>query len=198
MNRLEVIQKFINKFNYKSYLEIGVDNGSNFRGVKIAQKESIDPAEGQYRNSRPTYKMTSDEFFKKYPNNFYDIIFIDGLHIHEQVDKDIANSINQLNPNGVVLLHDCCPPSEEAQRVPRGNIKLWTGDVWKSIVKFNYYNYKNFNTYVINTDLGIGVIQRGEGRCNYKLPNELTYDWFVDNKTEALNLIPVDEFNSRV
>ena len=52
--------------------------------------------------------MTSDEFFSQNKETF-DLIFIDGLHIHEQVLKDIDNSLNVLNENGVILLHDCLP-----------------------------------------------------------------------------------------
>ena len=36
--------------------------------------------------------MTSDEFFKS-NNEFFDLIFLDGLHTYEQTIKDIDNSI---------------------------------------------------------------------------------------------------------
>ena len=52
--------------------------------------------------------MTSDEFFK---NNklFFDLIFLDGLHIlHEQTMKDIDNSLNYLKKNGLIVIHDLC------------------------------------------------------------------------------------------
>ena len=47
--------------------------------------------------------MTSDEFFK---NNeiYFDCIFIDALHIYEQVRKDILNSIKFLNANGIIII----------------------------------------------------------------------------------------------
>ena len=101
------------------------------------KKESVDPAEGEYQYAQPTYKFTSDVFLNKIVNKKtkYDIIFIDGLHHEDQVDRDIQNSIKHLNENGFIILHDCNPINESHQIVPRIS-KLWNGDVWKSIVKF--------------------------------------------------------------
>ena len=43
--------------------------------------------------------MTSDDFFLSNKDKF-DVIFIDGLHIYEQVRKDVVNSINAINDGG--------------------------------------------------------------------------------------------------
>ena len=91
MKRHEIINLLITKNNYKSYLEIGLDNGFNFSRIEINNKISVDPALGQYSHANPTYKLTSDDFFSQNKNR-YDIIFIDGLHHSEQVYKDIKNS----------------------------------------------------------------------------------------------------------
>ena len=193
MVRTEVIQRLIKKYSYKSYLEIGLDTGLNFKQIEVESKESIDPSTGQYSHANPTYRMTSDEFFETYPEKTYDIIFIDGLHHSEQVTKDIANSIKALNKHGAVILHDCSPPDEQSQIVPRVS-NCWTGDVWRSLVEFNYNNHTKYTTYVVDTDLGIGVIREGKGKCNYILPKVLEYKWFDENRVNALNLITVDQF----
>lgn len=198
MDRFNILQNFINKNNYKSYLEIGVDNGRLFNSIRIPLKESIDPALGQYRNAQPTYKMTSDEFFEQNKDKKYDIIFIDGLHESHQVDKDIKNSLNALNEGGKIVIHDCSPLTKRAETVPRPGPGVWNGDVWKSFVKFNYYNHQNYNCYTINTDHGVGVIEKGVGQCNYQLPEKLEYGWLVENREQALNLISVDEFSRRI
>lgn len=191
MRRTDIINTFIEKYEYKSYLEIGVSNGANFNGVNIDLKESVDPAKGEYEHADPTYKMTSDEFFNKYPDKKYDIIFIDGLHHSDQVDKDIENSVKALNPNGSIVLHDCNPHEEIHQRVPRES-EYWNGDVWKSFVKFRHNN-PSFDCYTVNTDTGCGVI-----RPKRDLPEDLTYDWLVENRNYALDVITPDEFKTRL
>ena len=198
MDRHYILQSFINKNNYTSYLEIGIDNGALFKKIQIPLKESVDPAQGQYSHASPTYKMTSDDFFEQYKDKKYDIIFIDGLHESHQVDRDIKNSLKCLNEGGKIVLHDCSPLSKIAETVPRPGPGVWNGDVWKSIVKFNFNNYQNYNSYVIDTDHGVGVIERGVGKCNYKLPQDLNYEWLELNRKSALNLISKDEFSRRI
>lgn len=188
MKRYNIINKLIEKYDYKSYLEIGVRNGMTFNKVHIDQKESVDPNE---LNS--TYKVTSDVFFKKYPEKSYDIIFIDGLHHTDQVDRDIINSINSLNTNGTIVLHDCNPIKKEHQIVPK-QCNIWNGDVWKSIVKFRFKEYDKFKCFVINTDHGLGIIRRGKSDVKFNLPENLDYDWLELNRTTALDLISVSEF----
>ena len=64
--------------------------------------------------------MTSDEYFSKFKDKF-DIIFIDGLHHYEQVKKDIFNSLEILNSNGIILMHDCLKKFGCAGNPPHGD-----------------------------------------------------------------------------
>ena len=136
--------------------------------LSIPKKIGVDPNRGG------THKMTSDEFFKINVENF-DLIFIDGLHITDQVDRDIENSLKCLNSGGVILLHDCLPKKIWSQIVPCIYPK-WNGDVWKSIVKSR--TRSDTNTYTIIADHGIGVIfkeknkhfiryQSNKGHCSH-------------------------------
>ena len=126
-DRSEIIQKVIDKKNYKSYLEIGCDDDQNFNKIKIHIKYGVDPISGG------NIRKTSDEFFSQ-NKKYFDCIFIDGLHEYEQVKKDIINSLEYLNDGGVIFVHDCLPRSYFEQAVPRSQ-HVWTGDVWKSIVE---------------------------------------------------------------
>lgn len=196
MNRSQIINSYVKKFNYKTYLEIGVFDGSNFASINIDHKDGVDPgSEGQLPDC-VNYKMTSDEFFSsiKESNIKYDFIFIDGLHITEQVDKDIENSLNHLNKNGVIMLHDGNPPNYNCQVVPRIQ-STWTGDVWKSVVKLRC-NRSDLSVFTINTDYGCVIVQKKKSAVYDKVPLEMTLTWnfFNKNKKELLNLISVDEF----
>ena len=124
--RWDMIEYLIKKNNYKKYLEIGCDRNQLFSRINIQNKVGVDPASGG------NVRETSDNFFEK-NKDMFDIIFIDGLHIYEQVKKDILNSIKYLNDEGVILIHDCLPDSMAKQAVPRYKMQ-WNGDVWKAIV----------------------------------------------------------------
>ena len=200
MNRWDLINFFIKECGYQSYLEIGLDVGLNFNNVvPMEVKESIDPAADNYSHARPTYKMTSDEFFKTVAveeNKKYDIVFIDGLHHSFQVDKDIQNSLNHLNKGGTIILHDCNPALRKHQTIPRQSAH-WNGDIWKSIVKFRSLN--NGNGCVIPDDAGLGIIRKDVNfPFKIKMPEELTWDWLVENREEALGLIDFEDIKKMV
>ena len=62
------------------------------------------------------YIQESDDYFSSLDKTIkYDLIFIDGLHLEHQVDKDINNSLNHLSENGVIIIHDCNPITERRQ-----------------------------------------------------------------------------------
>ena len=195
MTRTELINSLIEKNNYTNYLEIGVNSpaqpGYNWVGIKIPVKHGVDP------NVDTTFKMTSDEFFENSVNQKYDIIFIDGLHIFEQVYKDIINSVNALNENGIIVVHDCNPVTEITQRRERAS-DAWHGDVWKSIVKLRIEE-PNLEIYTVNTDEGCGIIKKGSQEL--LTVNEgidiYDYDFLEKNREKALNLISVDEFKDK-
>ena len=152
--RFEIINKLINSKKFKSYLEIGCQSDVNFSKIKIENKVGVDPQSGG------TLRMTSDEFFSQNKDTF-DLIFIDGLHIHEQVLKDIDNSLNVLNENGVILLHDCLPAKIWHQTIPQTH-SSWNGDVWKSIVQSR--TREDIDTYTIKADQGLGLILKRTNR----------------------------------
>lgn len=188
-HRWEFINEMIIRNGYKRYLEIGLDMGMCFRAISCDEKISVDPAEGNYAHANPTYKMTSDMFFDSVAPTLpkFDIIFIDGLHHSDQVDKDIKNSLNHINGSGLIVIHDCNPMTEEAQVVPRRSI-VWNGDVWKSIVR--YRDTGKWNTFVLDTDTGLGVIQVGyKKQYNIKLPeNWESFEVLDENRKEFLGL----------
>ena len=184
--RYEIIQEIIYRKKYKNYLEIGCDNDQLFSKINIEKKVGIDPVSGG------TIRDTSDNFFKKNITKF-DVVFIDGLHEYSQVKKDIENSLNNLNDNGVIFLHDCMPKSYLHQAVPRGK-GSWNGDVWKNIVEIR--TRTELDTYVIFADQGIGMILKRPNRnllnINIKNFKNLKYKDYYYNYKGYLNIISAD------
>lgn len=153
MNRYDIIQRLIDARCFRSFLEIGTYRGDTFSRISCEKKECVDPDP----EAHATYCMTSDEFFAKH-NYKYDIIFIDGLHEREQVWRDIVNSLAHLENNGIVVMHDCLPTTEEMQEwhdVSQQG-RVWTGDAWKAYLKALYS--LPYLVYVIDTDFGCGII----------------------------------------
>ena len=204
MNRTDIINYLIEKNNYKSYLEIGLDNpDNNFKKINCELKHSVDPffeedhknnydlnpTQFEYAKQYLTHRMTSDEFFST-TNGTYDIIFIDGLHT--QVGKDIINGLRRLNNGGKIVVHDCLPPNEGYQIVPRKQ-GSWCGDVWKAIAELKKQNVQ-FN--VVDTDFGVGVIDYFENPEDLKYieKSTLTWDDFVSKRNDLLNVISCDKF----
>ena len=206
--RWEIINTLIEKNNYKSYLEIGQQKGQNFREIIIDHKVGVDPKPKDTLGVPCKYKMTSDEFF-----NFavekklkFDIVFIDGLHISEQVIKDVNNSLKLLNSNGSIVLHDCKPESEFEQitssdtlerkdrRLARGkNQGKWTGDVWEAFLHFRM-SRDDLTMLTVDTDCGCGIIQKGSQDLYVPNKDELSWQYFSENKKQILNLISVSKF----
>ena len=188
--RWDLIRYLINKNNYKNYLEIGCDQNQLFSKIEIENKTGVDPESGG------NIKTTSDDFFLNNTEKF-DIIFIDGLHIYEQVKKDILNSINCLNEGGIVLVHDCMPDSLAKQAVPRFKMK-WNGDVWKAIVDLR--QNKDLDIYTCEMDEGIGIIKKNKNSEILKLDkpiNKLKFKDYYNNYKDYLRVISIDEFKEK-
>ena len=197
--RYDLINYIAEQYDSNDYLEIGVNDGSCIRKIRIPNKDGVDPSpNSELGFGEPVpeinYQVTSDYFFDNYAYKKYDVIFIDGLHHAEQVDVDIQNSLKYLNDGGFILLHDCNPPEYEIQLVPR-QTGIWNGDVWKSIVKLRCTD-PSLKINVIDTDWGVGLIKKGNSDIYTKASLEECLEWnyFDKNRDEVLNIISVDEF----
>ena len=192
VRRHDIINSLIVKYNYERYLEIGVYDGLNMQKITASHKDGVDPGAEGVIPSEVNYPMTSDQFFARLNKDIkYDIIFIDGLHHADQVIVDIKNALAHLNTGGVIVLHDCNPPNEQIQKIPRETV-AWTGDVWKAFVSFRLNNTQ-VNSFTIDTDWGVGVIKFTSDILNYNISN-IPWNDFDQNRQKYLNLISVQDF----
>jgi len=186
-NRVSFITAATQKFSNCKYLEIGCDDNICFKSIPVINKIGVDPDRGG------NVKDTSDNFFKNNKNKF-DVIFIDGLHIYEQCRKDVINSLKVLDKNGYIFLHDLTPRNWAEENVPRLKNTLWTGDIWKVAIELS--KTKGIDFFVINADMGVGVIKKKEENVVYhddfeKLKNLKFKDFLILN--ENVNYIDPEE-----
>lgn len=187
LNRWDLINQVINQKKFSSYLEIGCDDDHAFSQIELKDKIGVDP------NSGGNFRGTSDEFFQKNKRKF-DCIFIDGLHEYDQVNKDIINSLENLNENGIILLHDCLPKSLNQQAVPRHQW-VWNGDVWKCIVKFRCR--EDLDIVTCKIDQGISIIRKvgNKDKLSLKIKDykKLKFKNFYYNHKEYMRIMEYNE-----
>ena len=191
-NRTSIINHLIKKYNLKNYLEIGVRDLRNFEKINIKNKIGVD--NNPLKFDQNIIKTDSDNFFLNNTKNF-DIIFIDGLHLEYQVDKDIKNSLNILSNDGFIIMHDCNPPTEFHQREKYevdGKFPSWNGTTWRSYVKLRMNNEK-LNMCCVDCDWGVGIIKKGRQQ-KYQITQKLNYNLLEKNRSSMLNLISVNKF----
>lgn len=206
MERYDIINEIIKTKGFGKYLEIGVRNPDDcYNKVNCDLKHSVDPGYENESNN-VDFKFTSDDFFNRLEcglleleNNYkWDVIFIDGLHISNQVERDVLNSLNHLSEGGFILLHDCNPFLYEYnyERVIEDYWgQGWNGTVWKVIYKL-LCTREDLDVYTINTDEGVGIIKKGSGRKLLEFENHYyEYKELHKNIEKHLNIITINELN---
>ena len=204
MYRFDIINSIVKKHEFKKYLEIGVCNPEDcFNLIECDDKDSVDPGV-EFQENPVKYPFSSDEFFSKLdsgeidkPSDYkWDVIFIDGLHLSYQVEKDILNSLNHLSEGGIIVLHDSNPPEIWFARedlVLDGIPRAWNGTVWKSIYKLRATREDLF-VCTVDTDWGVSIVKRGIQECCDFNNSFFEYLIFDKNRKDHLNLISVEEF----
>jgi len=188
--RWDLIDYLIKKYDYKDYLEIGCDKDQLFSKVNLQNKTGVDPYSGG------NIRQTSDDFFLT-NNKTFDLVFIDGLHMYDQVKRDILNSVKFLNDDGIILVHDCLPDTMAKQAVPRYKMQ-WNGDVWKAIVDLR--QDPDLDIYTCEMDQGIGVIKKNKNTSILKLSteiNKLKFKDYYNNYKEFMRVISIREFKEK-
>jgi hypothetical protein len=220
-DRIQIIQKIIDRIAAENYLEIGVFNGDCFLQIRCPRKTAVDPVptipfKGRLKNWLKGLRTriratTSDDFFSSLePGARFDVIFIDGLHTCAQALRDVENSLRCLNDGGVILMHDCNPGFAAAAH-PAGSLAEaaalnlpgwngeWTGDVWKTVCRLR--SRPDLRVFVLDCDFGVGVVTRGKPEDRLEFSPEkiagMDYEDLAKDRQKILNLKPenyIDDF----
>lgn len=133
MNRINAVQRALDRRRQRVYLEIGVSTGKAFRRVGAEEKIAVDPALmlSARTRKRAAAKAAATHYFDTGSDAFFtnesafleqrgiDVALIDGLHTHRQVVRDIDNTLRYLRDDGVIFVHDCNPTRASIARPAR-------------------------------------------------------------------------------
>lgn len=142
------INALAGRLGARRYLEIGVHEGRTFLGVEVPERVGVDPrfafdTAAVANDTTVLHAMTSDRFFAEAAGTGpFDIVFIDGLHVFEQVVRDLTNTLAWTGWRSAILIDDTVPSDvfsthrvqQEALRMRReagGQSLDWHGDVFK-------------------------------------------------------------------
>jgi hypothetical protein len=210
-SRTEIINFLLTTLSRDTrYLEIGVRNpAENFDHVLATEKYGVDP--GLEQPECPAdFVMTSDAFFAQLaagkilsPEIRFDLIFIDGLHLAEQVDRDIGNAFTWLVPDGFVVLHDCNPPTEWNAREDMAFVQTpaghgWNGTTWKAFLKWR--RASGVSACCVDTDWGVGILSRHHPLGDSPPPDNPFFEYRIlaEHRQQSLNLISFAELQARL
>jgi hypothetical protein len=189
MNRIKIINIIFKQTNFKNYLEIGCRTGGSFLPINAHNKIAVDPEfkipfqlkvkwilKNPFNLLNKYFSVDSDMFFsqeKKYLKKIgnIDVVLVDGLHTFKTSLNDVLNSLQYLNKDGIIIMHDCFPKHElaalplniygsiDAMKKIEGWGGDWNGDVWKTIVYLRRMLSAYLEICVLDSDHGLGIIR---------------------------------------
>lgn len=186
------------KYVFDWYMEIGCRKGTIFaqaQGKTIA----VDPYFRVSQNvigNKPAihvFQTKSDDFFASeflQRNEIkLSVSFLDGMHLIEFLLRDFINTERHSHPDGVIIMHDCCPydaamTTRDLENLPEGS---WTGDVWKLLPILREYR-PNLTVTVLNcAATGLVLVSGLE-------PENDTLSRYYDDITRAYQDIDLESF----
>lgn len=205
MENYKFLNYLIEKFEFKSYLEIGVANGVSYNLVECDNKDGCDPytdnSTFDFIPSEQTdfvsYRMTSDEMYERMPDDKkYDLIFVDGLHSELQSKKDLINSLKHINKNGLVVMHDALPRTKATAQEER-IMDEWYGCVYKSIYDLNKIGGRYAcveNSYAVVPFQEFSEAEISE----YMKPSDFCFEDYEDDKQFKMHIITADHLFDKI
>lgn len=191
-SKADLVNLFTAHRHYKRYLEIGIREGETYALINTPDKVGVDPCP-IFRGEKIAI-MTSDEFFLSKPEKF-DAILVDGDHRYEQVRRDLENSLEFVNENGIILLHDALSTKSSNPAHKTAYIGVWR--VVSEIMAGMILKDKAFRIVTLNMDRGTVLIDQigTYERVPLKFSGEkIGWETFIANTKALLNLVNVEKW----
>jgi hypothetical protein len=115
----------------------------------------------KYRYDKNTIIINSDDLQNTfiYLDKKFDLIVIDPFHEYDYSKRDFELCYLYLSEIGMLLSHDCFPPSINHSNKKYIFAVPWSGETYIAFVEFAYNNPKLYYG-LLNIDTGIGIISK--------------------------------------
>jgi hypothetical protein len=218
LQKYDIINVLAKKNGHQSYLEI-CTTSTGGRFWKIDRKQLRVCHRLVYRcpeqfgdGDEITYRSADESIENLLPSHpWYDVVFVDPWHNFECSMRDLQAGLSVLQEDGVMIVHDCCPPNREYAS-PKPAEGSWCGVTYSAYIEL-LLSRRDLTYYTVDTDYGCGVIRKklraGAPKPGRRMTDELAERWrnqqsqnadmfelFCNHKRELLNLVSVEDFLS--
>lgn len=202
LHKYDICAALGKKLGLDSYLEIATSTtGHEFHFVDLSQFKICDRAlyycpEGwsdglpvMYRTVKPTSREIMPKITEK-----YGIVFVDTWHEYWNVVDDIELALSTLQPDGLVVLHDCSPPNAiyAAPKLPPECKPGYCDRPWSGMTYAAYLDKvvgSSEVTYAtVDADHGIGIISKNHRLFRGPRPSyDLVMSWRAARGAEPMD-----------
>lgn len=218
LQKYDMINALAKKNGYQSYLEI-CTTSTGGRFWKLDRKQLHVCHRLLYRcpeqfedGDEITYRSANESIENLLPSDpWYDIVFVDPWHTFECSMRDLQAGLSVLREDGVMIVHDCCPPKRECASLQPAE-GCWCGVTYCAYIEL-LMSRCDLIYYTVDTDYGCGVVKKklraGTAKPEHGVTDELAERWrnqrsqnadmfelFCNHKRELLNLVSVEDFLS--
>jgi len=156
----DLIIQLVKSVNCKTYLELGIYDGSTLSRVGdiVPRVIGVDIKDLRINKNVGEFHLSTTQDFLQNFNEMVDVIFIDADHSFESVKEDFELSLKLLNEFGIIILHDTDPISEKYLD------KGYCGDSYK-ILDWLEVNHPEMSVITLPiSEAGLTIIKRYSDR----------------------------------
>jgi hypothetical protein len=135
----------------------------------------------------------------------YDIALVDPFHTYDISYRDLVDALGVVTDRGTVVVHDCCPPTEEVI-APDWTPGAWCGVTFIAMIDF-LKDHPELAYATVDTDCGCAVFRRGGRRATVngetlngwdatRRDAKAAYRFMSANRGPLLNVVSVEAFKT--
>jgi len=190
LSKYDIVNCLAEKFDFRSVLEISTPTtGASFRALSNNSHYNrcdrlVYNCDSWFSDGFPVSYQTHDIFSNSIvsaihtmngSSPLYDIIFVDSFHSYQSSILDLYSALLLLKTGGMIVVHDCNPLSAKIAQ-PEVRDDEWCGVSYQAFIDFRLA-HPDFLSFTVDTDYGVGVIQKVSGSAEWCADDQLELGW---------------------